>query len=158
MKCLERYRGGLIRGLNRNLKVILQAPDETAIHDFRVGIKRVTALYEFLQAVDPEFDAAGALARYRGLFKAGGRVRDLQVTHAAASLEQPAVAREHRGGIEVRVDRLEKLVERGDALDADAKIVNRGLVRRLQNHLQVPVEPANQRAAVFIEAIHGPPG
>ena len=79
MQCLEKYRAELIRGLNRNLKVILQAPDETAIHDFRVGIKRVTALYEFLQAVDPDFDAAAVLVRYRGLFKAGGRVRDLQI-------------------------------------------------------------------------------
>ncbi len=79
MDCLENYRGELIGGLNRNLEAILQAPDETAIHDFRVGIKRVTALYEFLQAVDANFDAAAVLARYRGLFKACGRLRDLQI-------------------------------------------------------------------------------
>ncbi len=79
MNCLERYRGELIRGLNRNLKVILRAPDETAIHDFRVGIKRVTALYRFLHDAEPAFDADAALARYRGLFKACGRVRDLQI-------------------------------------------------------------------------------
>lgn len=79
MQCLEQYRAELTGGLDRDLITVLAAPDETAIHDFRVGIKRVTALYEFLQAVDPEFDAAAALARYRGLFKAGGRVRDLQI-------------------------------------------------------------------------------
>ncbi len=79
MECIERYCGELIGGLNRDLKAILLAPDEIAIHDFRVGIKRVTALCEFLQAVDANFDAAAVLARYRGLFKAGGRVRDLQI-------------------------------------------------------------------------------
>lgn len=94
MRCLEKYRGGLIRGINRNLKVALAAPDEVAIHDFRVGIKRVTALYAFLQDAEPAFDADAVLARYRGLFKACGRVRDLQIARGlvlvAASDSTPA--------------------------------------------------------------------
>ncbi len=69
----------MIRGLNRNLRLILQAPDETGLHDYRVGIKRISALYRFLHLIEPELDAPALLAPYRALFKAGGRIRDTQI-------------------------------------------------------------------------------
>ena len=112
MNCLERYRGELIRGLNRNLKVILRAPDETAIHDFRVGIKRVTALYRFLHDAEPNFDADAALARYRGLFKACGLVRDLQIARGLL--------------VELESDAASAIVTAVDARIADAHAALRG--------------------------------
>ena len=52
MNCLDKYRSKLISQINRNLGIILVSPDEEAIHNFRVGMKRLTALYFFLNEVD----------------------------------------------------------------------------------------------------------
>ena len=120
MQCLEQYRAELILGLNRNLKAVLAAPDEVAIHDFRVGIKRMTALYEFLHAVDASFDAAAVLAPYRGLFKAGGRVRDLQIARGLifASDEDTASSAGLRDALDARIS--ERHAALADLVEAEA--------------------------------------
>lgn len=79
MECLERYRRGLIRETNRHLRAILDSADETAFHDFRVAIKRLSAIYRFLQQVDGRLPAKQWLKPCRGLFKHGGRIRDAQI-------------------------------------------------------------------------------
>ncbi len=53
MNCLDKYRSKLIGQLNRDLRVIRISAEEEAVHDFRVGIKRLTALYYFLNEVNP---------------------------------------------------------------------------------------------------------
>lgn len=79
MKCLEVYRSKLVRDTNRQLRVILDTPDESAVHDFRVGIKRLTALYGFLGRVDEKLSAKKLLKPYRVKFKCLGNIRDAHI-------------------------------------------------------------------------------
>lgn len=80
MHCLEQYRGKLLSSSNRELRVIIANPDETSIHRFRVGVKRLTALYRFFAAVDPEIDSRQILRPARKLSNAISRVRDVHIT------------------------------------------------------------------------------
>jgi CHAD domain-containing protein len=79
MNCLEKYRSKLIREANRELRVILESPDESAVHDFRVCIKRLTALYGFLGQVDASLPAKKMLKPCRALFKSLGSIRDAHI-------------------------------------------------------------------------------
>lgn len=79
MNCLEVYRRKLVREINLEFRSILNEPDEEPVHDFRVGVKRLTALYLFLQSVDRGIKAKKILKPYRGLFKVIGKVRDLHI-------------------------------------------------------------------------------
>jgi CHAD domain-containing protein len=83
MNCLERYRSNLIRKTNQNLRALLAAPEETAVHDFRVGIKRLGALYRFVGGIDDSLKAGKAMKPCRALFKRAGAIRD---THIALQL------------------------------------------------------------------------
>ena len=83
MNCLERYRSNLIRKTNQNLRALLAAPEETAVHDFRVGIKRLNALYRFLGGIDDRLRAGKPMKPCRALFKRAGPIRD---THIALQL------------------------------------------------------------------------
>jgi CHAD domain-containing protein len=79
LNCLEKYRGKLIRDINRNLRLVCLRPDEHAVHDFRVGMKRLTALFYFLNRIDPGIDAKKILKPYRVLYKSIGNVRDAHI-------------------------------------------------------------------------------
>lgn len=79
MQCLEKYRSKLVRDANRQLRVIAEAPDESAVHDFRVNLKRLTALYEFLGGIDDTIPFKRQLKPYRVLFKSLGNIRDAQI-------------------------------------------------------------------------------
>jgi CHAD domain-containing protein len=85
MNCLEVYRRELVRGINVEFRRILNEPGEDPVHDFRVGVKRLTAFFYFLQTVDPRIRAKKILKPYRGLFKAIGRVRDLHIAEDLVS-------------------------------------------------------------------------
>ncbi len=85
MNCLEKYRGKLIREINGNLRIILDTPAEIAVHDFRVGIKRLTALYRFLDQIEPGLLCRRQLKPYRSLSKSIGNIRD---AHVAINLIQ----------------------------------------------------------------------
>jgi CHAD domain-containing protein len=76
MNCLDKYRSKLISQLNRDLRIILVRPDEEPVHDFRVGMKRLTALYFFLNEVDPGLKTRTMLKPYRKLAKSIGVIRD----------------------------------------------------------------------------------
>jgi len=76
MNCLDKYRGKLIGQLNRDLRTIRITPEEESVHDFRVGIKRLTALYYFLDEVNPELKARKLIKPYRSLAKSIGVIRD----------------------------------------------------------------------------------
>lgn len=80
MNCLDRYRGKLLAAVNRELRAIVTAPDEDSIHRFRVGIKRLTALYRFLGATKPEIKAKRLLKPARRLSKSISKVRDCHIT------------------------------------------------------------------------------
>ena len=79
MNYLEKYRSNLVRRTNRNLRTLLDIPDEQAAHEFRVGIKRLNALYRFLQGVDETLPARELMKPARGLFKRIGPIREAQI-------------------------------------------------------------------------------
>lgn len=79
MNCLEKYRKKLIAGINRNLGVVIERPEVDAVHDFRVGIKRLTAMYHLLNEIDPGLDGKRLLKPYRGAFKRVGNIRDAHI-------------------------------------------------------------------------------
>jgi CHAD domain-containing protein len=80
MNCLDQYRSKLLTAVNRELRVIVTTPDEESIHRFRVGVKRLTALYRFLGAVRPETKAKQVLKPARRLSSSISRVRDCHIT------------------------------------------------------------------------------
>ena len=79
MQCLDKYRSKLVTDTNRQLRILLESPDEAAVHDFRVGIKRLRAFYEFLDRVDEKLSAKKLLQPYRAMFKKLGRIRDAHI-------------------------------------------------------------------------------
>ena len=85
MNCLDKYRSKLIRKINKDLRIILTRPEEEPVHDFRVGVKRLTALYYFLNRIDSDLKAKRILKPYRSLFKSIGKIRD---AHIAVQLIQ----------------------------------------------------------------------
>ncbi|MDH3857558.1 MAG: CHAD domain-containing protein, partial [Gammaproteobacteria bacterium] len=89
MNCLDKYRGKLIRQLNRDLQVIRITAEEEAVHDFRVGMKRLTALYYFLNDVDPALKTRKLIKPYRSLAKSIGVIRDGHiVVHLIQELDE----------------------------------------------------------------------
>ena len=80
MNCLDPYRGKLLAAVNRDLRAIVGAPDEQSIHRFRVGVKRLTALYRFLDVVKPEIAAQHLLKPARKLSRSISKVRDCHIT------------------------------------------------------------------------------
>jgi CHAD domain-containing protein len=55
-----------------------------AIHDMRVGLKRLRAFFDLVGAVDPRFKAEEVFSPARKLFRAAGRLRNLHVLEAKA--------------------------------------------------------------------------
>jgi len=93
MNCLDKYRTKLVSQINRDLKIILAGPDEEAIHNFRVGMKRLTALYFFLNEVDPVLRTRKILKPYRRLAKSIGVIRDGHiVVHLIQQLDEICTA------------------------------------------------------------------
>ena len=70
------------------------SPSSGVIHDTRVGLKRLRTFFDLVGSMDAGFEAEERFAPARRLFRAAGRVRNLQVIEAkvrdasaAASLE-----------------------------------------------------------------------
>lgn len=93
MNCLDKYRSQLISQLNRDLRMILVSPEEEPVHDFRVGMKRLTALYFFLNEVNPGLKTRKMLKPYRKLAKSIGVIRDGHIAvHLIQELDEVCVA------------------------------------------------------------------
>jgi CHAD domain-containing protein len=80
MNCLDQYRSKLLTAVNRELRAIVIAPEEHSIHRFRVGIKRLTALYRFLGTNSPEIKAKQLVKPARSLSSSISKVRDCHIT------------------------------------------------------------------------------
>lgn len=95
MNCLEKYRSKLIRDTNRNLRLVCMRPDEYAVHDFRVGMKRLTALFYFLNSIEARLESKKLLKPYRRLYKSIGNIRDahiaIKLLQGLENLEESAV-------------------------------------------------------------------
>jgi len=79
MNCLDKYCSKLIREINKDPRIILIRPEEEPVHDFRAGVKRLTALYYFLSRIDTDLKAKRILKPYRSLFKSIGNIRDAHI-------------------------------------------------------------------------------
>jgi len=80
INCLDQYRRRLLTGVNRNLRIIIDTADEESIHQFRVGVKRLTALYRFVASVDPGLKAGQLIKPARQLSKSISSIRDCHIT------------------------------------------------------------------------------
>ena len=76
MICLNKYRSSVLKETNRNLGTFLDRHEAEPAHEFRVGVKRLTALYVFLNEIKPELDVRKLLKPYRSLFKPMGKIRE----------------------------------------------------------------------------------
>jgi CHAD domain-containing protein len=65
---------------NKNFNLVISDFDEDAIHDMRVAIKRIRAVFLLTERLFPgEFDALEEEGEMRRLFRLSGRMRDAQV-------------------------------------------------------------------------------
>jgi len=93
MNCLDKYRSQLVGQLNRDLRIIRITAEEEAVHDFRVGIKRLTALYYFLNEVNPELKTKKLIKPYRSLARSVGAIRDGHIAvHLIQELDEISLA------------------------------------------------------------------
>ena len=89
MNCLDKYRSKLVGEINKDLRIILARPEEESVHDFRVGVKRLTALYYFLSRIDTNLKSKQILKPYRSLFKSIGNIRDAHIAmHLVQGLDE----------------------------------------------------------------------
>ena len=89
MNCLDKYRSKLVREINRSLRIILEKSEEDPVHDFRVGVKRLRALYSFLNEINADVRAKEILKPCRLLFKSIGNIRDGHIAaHLIESLDE----------------------------------------------------------------------
>jgi CHAD domain-containing protein len=76
MICLNKYRSNVLKETNLNLGKFLVRHEVESAHEFRVGVKRLTALYVFLNESNPEVEVSKMLEPYRSLFKSMGKIRE----------------------------------------------------------------------------------
>jgi CHAD domain-containing protein len=78
-ECLWTYYGNLQRIIEENYDLAVRFADVEAIHEMRVGIKRLRAYFNLVEWINPVFQAKQNLKPIQRLFKAAGRVRDIHV-------------------------------------------------------------------------------
>lgn len=79
-KGLLKYYQSQYKTIKHNLPVARDRFDMEAIHKIRVAIKKIRALFCIIEAVaTDEFHAKTAFSTVKPLFKAAGKVRDIQV-------------------------------------------------------------------------------
>ncbi|WP_187696208.1 CHAD domain-containing protein, partial [Xanthovirga aplysinae] len=66
--------------LQENLTKVKENFDEEALHDLRVSIKKIKALYELMDCLlEKEYFISKKFLPYKNLFKAAGKLRDIHV-------------------------------------------------------------------------------
>ena len=85
MDWLQRYYRNLLHDYRRYLRAVIGKADAESIHELRVLIKKLRAILHFFAFVDSGFDAPAEFEPYAAIFKAAGKIRDLDITLAAVS-------------------------------------------------------------------------
>lgn len=62
--------------MNKALRQVGKKADEVSVHRARVEIKKITALYQFVESCEPDMDSRRELKPLRRLFRLLGRIRD----------------------------------------------------------------------------------
>jgi len=142
MHCLNIYRSKLIREVNQHLRIIAEKPEEESVHEFRVGVKRLTALYYFLNQVEPGLVSRKVLKPYRALFKCVGNIREGQIAvHVIQDLDE--VGLEHK---KLPVSALKSRMRK------DNRLFRRSFQTRAQASIRVPTIESlgiSQKAALM---------
>jgi CHAD domain-containing protein len=76
----DRQQGKLLRAWRRSV----DHHDRGGIHDYRVCVKRLKALFNLAAAVNPDFSAKKRFRRFRKLFKSSAALRDIHIQIALA--------------------------------------------------------------------------
>lgn len=76
---IEKYLDKRTRTLKKNIEAAERYYGIDAIHDLRVEIKRIRALYHLIHAVVPSFNAERHTLSMRKLFKKAGMLRDIDI-------------------------------------------------------------------------------
>jgi len=84
MDSLQIYYRTLSSDYEACLKHIQRKADAETIHELRVLIKQIRAFYHFLAFADTDFDFENHFGHIRILFKAAGKIRDIDITLAEA--------------------------------------------------------------------------
>lgn len=120
--------------MGRNYRLAADSHDPDGVHDYRVCIKRLKALFSLSQSINPDFRAKRRFRRLRKLFKSSAALRDIHIQMEIAEdpgnipgvprEEYAAFLRAEEQAAEERFDRLagdfdvERLRKRRKALDA----------------------------------------
>jgi phosphohistidine phosphatase len=84
LQALKESYGRRILVFRDHFAAVSAHPSTEAVHDLRVALKRLRTFFKLVEAIDTEFGAGSAFAAARKLFRAAGRVRNLQVLEAKA--------------------------------------------------------------------------
>jgi CHAD domain-containing protein len=80
MKQLKKYGKKRFHKLEKNL--ISFSPDhaDESLHDIRVEIKKIKSLLRLISFINSKFDFRSAYKPFRKIFRAAGKIRDMQVS------------------------------------------------------------------------------
>jgi len=73
------YVSKLTGNIRKNLDESIRSGSTGSVHDLRVAMKRLRSLLQMLTGVQTWFEEDDYSRRFRRLFKAAGRVRDMHV-------------------------------------------------------------------------------
>ncbi|MCD6308179.1 MAG: CHAD domain-containing protein [Candidatus Latescibacteria bacterium] len=76
---MKAYYDNKLDETRSNFSLALEARDFDGIHNLRVGLKRMKAFFNMVEALDLDFDAVKRFRPFRRIAKKTGRLRDAQV-------------------------------------------------------------------------------
>ena len=78
----QSYNKNLLKSISRNFRDARKTCSSNSIHDFRVGVKRLRSLVGVLSNIDGSLEVKENERKFKPIYKAAGKVRDIQVTEA----------------------------------------------------------------------------
>ena len=73
---ISAYHDERWRDMNKALRQVGKKADEVSVHRARVEIKKITALYQFIESCEQDMDSRRELKPLRKIFRLLGRIRD----------------------------------------------------------------------------------
>ncbi len=80
---LNRYYDAKVSDITEHFTNASKDGNEYAVHEMRVGIKKLRTFYELIKGTDPKYDLKKAYTPIRKLFKSAAGIRDAQVIQAS---------------------------------------------------------------------------
>jgi CHAD domain-containing protein len=80
MDSLVTYYSKLCSDYRKYLERAIQHQDAESVHQLRIAIKKLKALFSLIEFSDPSFESKKYLIQYIEVFKAAGEIRDISIT------------------------------------------------------------------------------